>query len=112
MIAPSGAANLKRLEKNRMRMLAMSPADWAAGTETLGDDMSPATVITTRPAYTTRGGSLLSEGESDTWLAAAIDKRTGRTLIEIMATVAYPDQWRFYTRATYASSAGPIDVAA
>lgn len=83
-----------QMERNRAKMEAMSPADFRRAVEIRDDDMESVAVITTRAAYK-------SKGEGDTWLAAGIDKRTGRTIYQINGFIRYVGGWRFYSVGTY-----------
>ncbi|WP_153017849.1 MULTISPECIES: hypothetical protein [unclassified Sphingobium] len=47
-----------------------------------------------------------SKGEGDTWLAAGIDKRTGRTIYQINGFIRYVGGWRFYSVGTYSHPGG------
>ncbi|KFG91869.1 hypothetical protein BV98_000118 [Sphingobium herbicidovorans NBRC 16415] len=70
--------------------------------------MSPVTMFTTRKAHRTKGGGGGMLNESDTWVNASVDKKTGATIYRLVTYTNYWGNWRFYSLGTYWGVDGPV----
>jgi len=96
------------LEKNRAQMAAMPAGIFALGVVVADDDMRTAALFSSEASYATRSKNWMER--TDTWLAAAVDKKTGLTVIQLVGSTFYTDEWRYYRTATYSTPAGPVDA--
>jgi hypothetical protein len=72
------------------------------------DDLDTIATISSEEVFIT--GSDLSIPSGDAFLRAAIQKKSGKLLIQLFQSMRYGGNWRFYNGATYESMDGPVQA--
>ncbi|MDB5687715.1 MAG: hypothetical protein JWR77_2304, partial [Rhizorhabdus sp.] len=91
--------------KHPKKLLAMTPEAFRSAATVQDDKLEFETVISTEPAFASRG-ALFGSVLADNYLRAVIDKRTGATRYEVHQQIRYLGQRRDYSSVNYMAPDG------
>lgn len=80
----------RKREKDKVKLLKMTPADFQKSVEIEDDDLDPIATLSTEKGFRSTGGLFVVQG-SDVLLRAHVGKRTGQTTYQVYGYVWYKE---------------------
>jgi hypothetical protein len=103
----AGADTGSKISRKALRLLAMTPDEFAAKMVIRDDALEVAAEISTVNGWQQKDG-LLSVVNSDQFFRAFVDKKSGVTTFQVYQFIHYFGQWAFFTLVNFESLDGPV----
>lgn len=90
------------------KVMQLTDAEARARVTVADSSLSTIVTVSSQPVAHTKG--LIPMGDSDVWLLAGIDARSGATAFQVAATVSYWGRWAFFRSADYSTAGDPVSA--